>query len=317
MWHYSWDAEDRLIGVTTPDGSRWRYRYDPFGRRVSKERLGGDGATATERTEFTWDGTTLVEQTAHGPALPGAYTLTWDHDGSRPVAQTERMAAADEARQADTDRRFFAIVTDLIGTPTHLLNPDGSTAWQARTSIWGATTWLSAYSTSTPLRFPGQYYDPETRLHYNLNRYYDPSTARYATLDPLGLSPAPNPNGYVPNPLTWFDPLGLTPCEWSSPASMEEHYGRHGRDLGYYTKEDYAQGAKDLMQDPKGARVREKVSLLEGKVYRWDPATNEFAVKDLRTNKIITYFDSSIDRSGKSSDAWARKYWNDQKGVED
>ncbi|MFD7985903.1 putative T7SS-secreted protein [Kitasatospora indigofera] len=317
VWHYSWDAEDRLTGVTTPDGSRWRYRYDPFGRRVSKERLGGDGATATERTEFTWDGTALVEQTAQGPALPGAYTLTWDHDGSRPVAQTELMAAADEARQADTDRRFFAIITDLIGTPTHLLNPDGSTAWQARTSIWGATTWLSAGSTSTPLRFPGQYYDPETRLHYNLNRYYDPSTARYATLDPLGLSPAPNPNGYVPNPLTWFDPLGLTPCEWSSPASMEEHYGRHGRDLGYYTKEDYAQGAKDLMQDPKGAGVREKVSLLEGKVYRWDPATNEFAVKDLKTNKIITYFDSSIDRSGKSSDAWARKYWNDQKGVED
>ncbi|MFD8463152.1 RHS repeat-associated core domain-containing protein [Streptomyces antimycoticus] len=60
-----------------------------------------------------------------------------------------------------------------------------------------------------PLRFPGQYADPETGLHYNLFRYYDPETARYLTPDPLGLAPADNPHTYVVNPLTWADPLGL------------------------------------------------------------------------------------------------------------
>ncbi|BFO15818.1 hypothetical protein SHKM778_22060 [Streptomyces sp. KM77-8] len=29
-WHYTWDAEDRLTSVTTPDGTRWRYTYDPW-----------------------------------------------------------------------------------------------------------------------------------------------------------------------------------------------------------------------------------------------------------------------------------------------
>jgi RHS repeat-associated protein len=30
-----------------------------------------------------------------------------------------------------------------------------------------------------PLRFPGQYFDNETRLHYNYFRDYDPGTGRY------------------------------------------------------------------------------------------------------------------------------------------
>jgi RHS repeat-associated protein len=30
-----------------------------------------------------------------------------------------------------------------------------------------------------PLRFPGQYYDEETRLHYNWHRYYKPEWGRY------------------------------------------------------------------------------------------------------------------------------------------
>ncbi|WP_245172962.1 RHS repeat-associated core domain-containing protein, partial [Streptomyces achromogenes] len=66
-------------------------------------------------------------------------------------------------------------------------------------------------TTYTPLRFPGQYYDPETGLHYNYFRHYDPETARYLTPDPLGLAPAPNSASYVHNPLAWSDPLGLAP----------------------------------------------------------------------------------------------------------
>ncbi|AUH39869.1 RHS repeat-associated core domain-containing protein [Streptomyces sp. CMB-StM0423] len=209
-WRYEWDAEDRLTRVTTPDGVVWRYLYDPLGRRIAKHRLGGDG-TSEERVEFCWDGFTLVEQTGYGPGEARPVTLTWDHDGVHPVAQSERLGSAD-LPQEEVDRRFFAIVTDLVGTPTELVDPDGGIAWRTRRTVWGCTAWSADATACTPLRFPGQYFDAESALHYNVHRYYDPETARYATPDPLGLTPAPNPGTYVRNPFTWSDPLGLSPC---------------------------------------------------------------------------------------------------------
>ncbi|WP_262701677.1 MULTISPECIES: DUF6531 domain-containing protein [Streptomyces] len=209
-WRYTWDAEDRLVSVTTPDGTVWRYLYDPFGRRTAKQRLAADGESVLEQTDFTWDGPLLIEQTTTAPDLPHPVTLTWDHDGLHPIAQTERVTEA--TTQREIDARFFAIVTDLVGTPTELIDESGTIAWRTRSTLWGTTTWAADSTAYTPLRFPGQYFDPETGLHYNHHRYYDPETARYLTPDPLGLTPDPNPVAYVHNPHTWTDPLGLAPC---------------------------------------------------------------------------------------------------------
>ncbi|WP_432158922.1 MULTISPECIES: putative T7SS-secreted protein [unclassified Streptomyces] len=211
-WRYEWDVEDRLTSVTTPDGTRWRYTYDPLGRRTAKTRAAADGGdSVVERVVFTWDGTTLCEQTTVSDDLPNPVTLTWDHQGLRPLTQTERITAAD-ASQQEIDSRFFSIVTDLVGTPSELLDEQGEIAWRSRSTLWGTTAWTASSTTYIPLRFPGQYYDPETGFHYNYFRHYDPETARYLTPDPLGLAPAPNPSVYVPNPHETVDPFGLSPC---------------------------------------------------------------------------------------------------------
>ncbi|MEU0149996.1 putative T7SS-secreted protein [Streptomyces sp. NPDC006288] len=210
IWRYTWDTENRLTSVTTPDGTSWRYRYDPLGRRTAKQRMADDGESVVEEVRFTWDGLTLCEQTSHGPDQLNTVALTWDHRGHTPLAQTERLLTPD-GRQNEIDRRFFAIATDLIGTPTELIDEAGDIAWRSRSTLWGTTAWARDGSTYTPLRFPGQYYDPETGLHYNYFRHYDPETGRYTSPDPLGLAPAPNPVGYVDNPNTVSDPLGLMP----------------------------------------------------------------------------------------------------------
>jgi RHS repeat-associated protein len=200
-YRYTWDAQDRLTGVVTPDGTTWRYRYDPLGRRIAKQRLDAAG-TVVAQVDFLWDGPVLIEQVATDAT--GRHVTTWEHhpDDSRPLAQWEQGPA--------DDRRFHTIVTDPLGTPVELLDSSGATAWRADSTLWGTPVARTDNTANTPLRFPGQYHDDETGLHYNVYRYYDPATARYLSHDPLGLAPAPNPVTYVDNPLSLSDPLGLT-----------------------------------------------------------------------------------------------------------
>lgn len=214
-WRFAWDAEDRLTSARTPDGSLWRYLYDALGRRTAKQRL-GDGGRIEEEVLFTWDGTQLCEQVTVATNSAHPIALTWDHAGLRPLAQTERVLAPNRS-QDSTRERFFAIVTDLVGAPTELVDESGTTAWHTRRTLWGTTAWATDSAAYIPLRFPGQYFDPETGLHYNFHRQYDPETGRYLTQDPLGLLPAPNPSTYVYNPLSWSDPLGLGPCPIGGP----------------------------------------------------------------------------------------------------
>ncbi|WP_240323085.1 RHS repeat-associated core domain-containing protein [Amycolatopsis ruanii] len=222
-WHYTWDSDDRLVAVVTPDGTRWRYLYDALGRRIAKLRLAADGTTVVERTDFFWDGTVLIEQIDSD-----ATAISWEHDpgGRRPLAQIEREFGADGARQW-VDRAFYSIVTDLVGTPTELVDPHGGLAWQGHRTLWGAALSRLRNRAATPLRFAGQYHDDETGLHYNVHRYYDPESGRYASNDPLGLEGGFNPQAYVPNPTSWVDPLGLTAadgCGPDGPDGADEEY---------------------------------------------------------------------------------------------
>ncbi|WP_435881608.1 DUF6531 domain-containing protein [Streptomyces xanthochromogenes] len=219
-WTYTWNAEDRLAGITTPDDEQWHYTYDPLGRRIAKYRLNEDGSKAV-RTDFTWDDTRLAEQIdAEDRAT------TWDYAPGthRPLTQSDHrprvpgrsyLSQLAEDHDSGPDLRFQAVVTDSIGTPTELVTADGHVTWQHRTSLWGihhpapSDTEASAYCS---LRFPGQYADAESGLNYNYFRYYSPETASYLSPDPLGLAGGPQPAGYVNHPLTGFDPLGLYDC---------------------------------------------------------------------------------------------------------
>jgi len=113
---------------------------------------------------------------------------------------------------------LYYVHNDPLGTPQAMTDESGTTVWTAQYDPFGKATFNEdpdgdANSVTLNVRFPGQYYDSETGLHYNYFRYYDPGTGRYLTSDPIGLRGGPNTYAYVGNnPVYWTDPLGLRAC---------------------------------------------------------------------------------------------------------
>lgn len=103
---------------------------------------------------------------------------------------------------------YYSVVTDHLGTPTELYDEKGCLAWRMQLDLYGAGR-PDEQATSCALRWPGQYHDLETGLHYNRFRYYDPEIGMYISPDPLGIEGGTRPYAYVPDPLCWVDPLGL------------------------------------------------------------------------------------------------------------
>ena len=149
---------------------------------------------------------------------------TWAFDGSGSeyieVSNANGKASADAIKlvsQAGTTTKtnLYYVHNDHLGTPQAMTDDAGATVWRATYDPFGDATIEDdpdndGNTVTLNVRFPGQYYDNETGLHYNYFRYYDPDTGRYITADPIGLDGGLNTYLYVMgNPLMYFDILGL------------------------------------------------------------------------------------------------------------
>jgi RHS repeat-associated protein len=105
--------------------------------------------------------------------------------------------------------RYYWYINDRLGTPQKLIAQNGEIVWSARYDAFGRAL-VDIATVENNLRFPGQYFDTETGLHYNWHRYYDPEIGRYLTPDPIGLDGGINLFLYAEaDPISLIDPYGL------------------------------------------------------------------------------------------------------------
>ncbi|CAB3767323.1 hypothetical protein B7G54_29730 [Burkholderia puraquae] len=238
-WQYAWDGLNRLVKVVTPERKVWAYRYDAFNRRVAKQQIGG-----VEIVRFLWDGPTLAERWVERRDGTTGQAVTWHIDpGSfTPLAQ-------------ETDGGLYPILTDQIGLPKVVFDSDGKAVWRPTYSVWGklfparrAANDSVCTEIDTTLRFPGQWADDESGLHYNLNRYYDPDSGQYLSSDPIGLQGGFRTQGYVHDPSRYFDPLGLSGCCGEGridPTTVEGPFSLLNQELRSVTYKQFVQHVHD------------------------------------------------------------------------
>ena len=193
-WVYGGNGRPTSAGSTT-------FLINALGQRVKK-------TTGSSSTRFVYDeaGRLWGEYDGAGNLIQEFVWL-----GDLPVATLRDNGTG--------GTNIYYVHPDHLGTPRAITRAtDNQFVWK-----WDNT---EPFGNSAPdenpsglgvfafnLRFPGQYYDVETGTHYNYFRDYDSALGRYVQSDPMGLQGGINLYGYVSNPLTAIDPLGLTECK--------------------------------------------------------------------------------------------------------
>ena len=205
--YYQYDLENQLVRaeIKKPAGNTeiWTYAYDPFGRRLSKERQDKLAWTSTDpkRTHFVWDGTRLLQEYTY----KGCYTYIYtDQDSYEPLAQVFH-------NNQDEGQYLAYFHNDQIGIPREMTDIHGNLLWYGEYTAWGRLkkderVYKNAHQ---PFRLQNQYFDEETGLHYNLMRYYEPEAGRFVNQDPIGLLGGSNLYRFAPNAQGWTDPSGF------------------------------------------------------------------------------------------------------------
>ena len=203
------------------------YTYNLLGQRLLKSdaRLTGNvGTPTTQQTVYADDGI--------GSTVLGQYRNQRSTTSGAPAGEMDsteviylRTASGPMPIATQINGRLYAIDSDHLNTPRRLTNSQGQVAWQWLISGYGEvapTTGAQGYAQNNTgsrnyseaikfdLRYPGQQWDEETGLAYNLHRYYDAATGRYVQADPIGLEGGWNRFGYVDgDPLNFADDEGL------------------------------------------------------------------------------------------------------------
>ena len=186
---FGYNARNRMAVAQLNQGTIASYSYNANAERVAKTTNG-----TTERYNYGPGSQLLSEY--------GATNREYVYLDDIPVANLDTQGAATSVAY---------VTADELGTPRAVADGSGNTVWSwaYQGNAWGEQSPISSGYTYN-LRFPGQYYDTETGLNYNVNRDYDSSTGRYVESDPMGLRAGVDTYGYVEgNPIGNFDPLGL------------------------------------------------------------------------------------------------------------
>ncbi|MFT3673511.1 MAG: RHS repeat-associated core domain-containing protein [Aestuariivirga sp.] len=224
---YTYNKRNRLMEVIRNSVSYATYGYNAFEQMTSRTTSAPGGPSGTVNYIYDLDGHLIAEADAATGATVRDYIWLPANDNGNPApggalsSDLNIAGAANDNSPPDLPlavaegSNLYQVHADHLGRPIRMTDGSKSTVWQATWRPWGEAYALSG-TKALNLRFPGQYFQIETGLHYNWHRHYDPVTGRYTQPDPLGFVDGPSIYAYSFNsPIVKIDRDGLSTYPFS------------------------------------------------------------------------------------------------------
>jgi len=123
--------------------------------------------------------------TVGGVPFSGTDTIRVIDKGKKPMNGTAPVYVTFDGGQHKGGLYYYHL--DHLGTPQLMTDESGAVVWSADYMPFGEAE-VTVGGMENNIRFPGQYYDAETGLHYNYHRYYHARTGRYLSPDRLSFA---------------------------------------------------------------------------------------------------------------------------------
>ena len=194
-WLYAYDAEDRLVSVTSASLTNGAFRvenaYDWRDRRISKTMSRYDSTDETwnvvERRVFTYDDWNLVHETIM--QISGVTPITteiqyfWGFDLSETLQGAGGVGGLLAVSINDS---FYFPCYDNNGNVTKYVDETGTVAASYAYDDFGRVVSQSGpLADAFPHRFSTKHFDAETGLCYYGRRFYSPLLKRWLNRDPI------------------------------------------------------------------------------------------------------------------------------------
>jgi RHS repeat-associated protein len=227
----TYDDDGELTSSTSPSGVATNYAYNADGQRTGATTGGTSTETATwnganeligyddssgDMTAAIYDGDGLRASTTSGSG--GTEQYVWNTmlgnpqlimDAANAYVYTEGSVPAEQVNLSTGAITY--LTSDLIGSVRGAVSNSGSLVGTVDYDAWGNVRSTSEASAISPFGYAGGYTDSDGLL-YLINRYYDPATGQFVSVDPLvsqTLQPYSYGNG---DPVTNTDPTGQIAC---------------------------------------------------------------------------------------------------------
>jgi RHS repeat-associated protein len=205
-WRYAWDAENRLVSLTTNTavGPRQsiKFEYDWRGRRIRKQVWSNASwnGTPTNDVKFVYDGWNLLaELNATNNVTLRSYL--WGSDLSGSLQGAGGVGGLLKVTYNGTQTTNCFVAYDGNGNVAALADGASTNIFaQYEYGPFGEVIRATGpMSRANPFRFSTKYQDDEADLLYYGYRYYSASSGRWLNPDPIGAGGGANPWVFLGN----------------------------------------------------------------------------------------------------------------------